>query len=112
MFRLERQFGIKIPRGELFPESVFDNDPAFVRDGCVTDEGLSLLGLRMPYADLGGLVSDRRLRTLTDLFTVDLVARYVGWKLTRADAVASPAASGVAARPGAPTPGRTADAWA
>ena len=36
VFRLERQFGIKIPRGELFPESVFGNDPdlcaGWVRD--------------------------------------------------------------------------------
>ena len=43
MFRLEREFAIHIPRGELFPESVFGNDPNSVRDGCVTDEGLGLL---------------------------------------------------------------------
>src|SRR5438270_12683666 len=107
VFRLERQFGIKIPRGELFPESVFGNDPDLVRDGCVTDEGLSLLGLRMPYADLGGLGGDRQLRAVTDLFTVDLLVRYVRWKLTSADGGTSPAAPGVAARSGAPTPRRT-----
>ena len=33
VFRLEREFGIRIPRGELFPETVFQGDPAFVRDG-------------------------------------------------------------------------------
>jgi acyl carrier protein len=38
VFRLEREFAIKIPRGELFPESVFQGDPDFVRDGRVTDE--------------------------------------------------------------------------
>src|SRR5580692_9826598 len=38
VFRLEREFGIKIPRGELFPESVFQGDPDFVRDGRVTDQ--------------------------------------------------------------------------
>jgi acyl carrier protein len=32
VFRLEREFGIKIPRGELFPESVFQGDPEFVRE--------------------------------------------------------------------------------
>ena len=30
VFRLEREFGIKIPRGELFPESIFQGDPEFV----------------------------------------------------------------------------------
>ena len=28
VFRLEREFGIKIPRGELFPEPVSRDDPA------------------------------------------------------------------------------------
>jgi acyl carrier protein len=27
-FRLEREFDIKIPRGELFPETIFQGDPA------------------------------------------------------------------------------------
>src|SRR5262245_65363708 len=36
VFRLEREFGIKIPRGELFPESIFQGDPEFVQDGRVT----------------------------------------------------------------------------
>jgi acyl carrier protein len=81
VFRLEREFGIKIPRGELFPESIFQGDPEFVRDGQVTDKGMGELAARMPYADLGGFGRDRRLSAVTDLFTVDLVARYVAWKL-------------------------------
>ena len=40
VFRLEREFGIKIPRGELFPESIFQGDPDFVQNGRVTDKGL------------------------------------------------------------------------
>jgi acyl carrier protein len=40
VFRLEREFGIKIPRGELFPESVFQGDPDFVQEGRVTDQGM------------------------------------------------------------------------
>ena len=81
VFRLEREFGIKIPRGELFPESIFQGDPEFVRDGRVTDKGMGELAARMPYANLGGFDNDRRLSAVTDLFTVDLVARYVAWKL-------------------------------
>src|SRR5579862_5416737 len=52
VFRLEREFGIKIPRGELFPESIFQGDPDFVQNGKVTDKGLAELRARMPFADL------------------------------------------------------------
>jgi acyl carrier protein len=83
VFRLEREFGIKIPRGELFPESIFQGDPEFVQDGRVTERGMTELRRRMPYADLTALEKDRRLGAVPDLFTVDLVARYVAWKLSR-----------------------------
>src|SRR5499427_8222733 len=52
VFRLEREFAIKIPRGELFPESIFQGDPEFVQNGRVTDKGISELRERMPFADL------------------------------------------------------------
>jgi acyl carrier protein len=81
VFRLEREFGIKIPRGELFPESVFHGDPAFVQDGRVTDEGMRELRARLPFADLGAFDRDRRLSAGPDLFTVGLLARYLAWKL-------------------------------
>ena len=50
VFRLEREFGIKIDRNELFPESIFQGDPDFVQDGKVTAKGLGELKTRMPYA--------------------------------------------------------------
>ena len=81
VFRLEREFGIKIPRGELFPESVFQGDPDFVREGRVTDQGMGELRARMPYADLGAFDQDRRVSAVSDLFTVGLITRYVAWKL-------------------------------
>ena len=81
VFRLEREFAIKIPRGELFPESVFQGNAEFVREGRVTDQGMGELRLRMPYADLDGFNHDRRLTAVPELFTVDLVTRYVAWKL-------------------------------
>src|SRR5881275_381027 len=81
VFRLEREFGIKIPRGELFPESIFQGDPEFVQDGKVTARGLDELRARMPFANLSAFEQDRRLSAVPDLFTVGLVARYVAWKL-------------------------------
>ena len=82
VFRLEREFGIKIPRGELFPESVFQGNPEFVSEGRVTDKGMRELRSRMPYADLGGFDHDRTLSAVSDLFTVQLITRYIQGKLT------------------------------
>src|ERR671926_1647245 len=52
VFRLEREFGIKIPRNELFPESIFQGDPEFVQHGKVTQKGLDELRQKMPFADI------------------------------------------------------------
>jgi acyl carrier protein len=87
VFRLEREFGIRIPRGELFPESVFQGDPDFVRDGRVTEQGMGELRSRMPYADLSAFDQDRRMTAVPDLFTVGLVVQYVAWKLDQAASV-------------------------
>ena len=88
MFRLEHEFGIQIPRGELFPDSTFRNGQDLVQDGKLTDEGLAELRSRLPYADLSSLQDDRRLSAIPDLFTVGLVAAYVAWKLDRRDSKA------------------------
>ena len=81
IFRLEREFGVKIPRGELFPESIFQGDPEFVQNGRVTDKGLQELRERMPFADLSAFEKNPEVSRLSDLFTVDLIARYVRAKL-------------------------------
>jgi acyl carrier protein len=81
VFRLEREFGIKIPRGELFPESIFAGDPEFVQNGKVTDQGLSELKTRMPFADLTGFEKNPEISALSDLFTVELITRYIQGKL-------------------------------
>ena len=81
VFRLEREFGIKIPRGELFPESIFQGDPEFVQDGKLTPKGMAELKTRMPYADLSRFEKDPNFEGLRDLFTVDLISRYIQSKL-------------------------------
>ncbi|HKI33161.1 MAG TPA: acyl carrier protein [Gemmataceae bacterium] len=81
VFRLEREFGIKIPRGELFPESIFQGDPEFVQNGKVTDKGLSELRARMPFADLGDFEKNPEVGQISDLFTVELITRYIEGKL-------------------------------
>src|SRR5438876_5460749 len=81
VFRLEREFAIKIPRGELFPESIFQGDPEFVQDGRVTDKGLAELRARMPFADLSNFEKNPELTAISDLFTVDMITRYIQGKL-------------------------------
>lgn len=81
IFRLEREFRIKIPRGELIMEPVLLGNAAYVQDGHLTDEGLAALRSQMPYADLTSFDRDRRLINMNDLFTVNLLASYIRWKL-------------------------------
>src|SRR5436309_4231075 len=51
VFRLEKAFDIKIPRGELFPEDILNN-AQYTVDGKVNPAGLVELKKRMPFADL------------------------------------------------------------
>ncbi len=81
VFRLEREFAIKIPRGELFPESIFQGDPEFVQNGRVTDKGISELRERMPFADLSHFEKNPEVSAISDLFTVDMITRYIQGKL-------------------------------
>jgi acyl carrier protein len=82
VFRLEREFGIKIPRNELFPESIFQGDPEFVKDGQVTAKGLDELRTKMPYADLTEFEKNPTLEGISDLFTVNLIVSYIESKLS------------------------------
>lgn len=81
VFRLEREFGIKIPRNELFPESIFQGDPDLVKDGKVTAKGIAELTEKMPYADLSEFEKNPTLEGIGDLFTVNLITSYIESKL-------------------------------
>ncbi|MSR32634.1 MAG: acyl carrier protein [Gemmataceae bacterium] len=81
VFRLEREFGIKIPRNELFPEAVFQGDPEFVQNGKVTVKGLEELKEKMPFADLSDFEKNPEVTDFSNLFTVDLITRYIEGKL-------------------------------
>src|SRR5438128_4666703 len=82
VFRLEREFGIKIPRNELFPESIFQGDPDFVQNGKVTDKGLDELRQRMPFADITRFEKNPELTAISDLFTVEMITKYIEGKLS------------------------------
>jgi acyl carrier protein len=80
VFRLEKTFNIKIPRGELFPEDILSN-AQFVQDGKVSAEGLEQLKKRMPFADLTKFEADPRVTNFGNLLTVQDLVNYVQSKL-------------------------------
>ena len=79
-FRLEKEFGIKIPRGEMMPENLAQ-DETFVKDGKITDAGIAELKGRMPHADFKDFEAGSDLDEMSKLFTVDAVVNYVERKL-------------------------------
>lgn len=80
VFRLEKAFSIKIPRGELFPEDILTNSE-YVRDGKVTPEGLTQLRQRMPFADLNAFEANPNVKDFANMLTVQDMARYVETKV-------------------------------
>lgn len=83
VFRLEKAFNIKIPRGEMFPEDVFSN-AQYVNNGRVTPDGMVELKKRMPHMDFTALEQDPDINKMQ--FTVDTVVNYVESKVNAAPA--------------------------
>ena len=87
MFRLEKAFGIKIPRGEMIPENV-QNDPEIVKDGMVTPKGIAMLKEKMPHSNFDEFAKDPKLDNMSKLFTVNAIVNYVQQKLEQPSAAA------------------------
>jgi acyl carrier protein len=81
VFRLEKAFGIKIPRNEMFPEDVISN-PSFVQNGKLTPAGLTELKSRLPHLDMTELERDPDINNIQ--FTVDTIVNYIQNKLAAA----------------------------
>lgn len=84
VFRLEKSFDIKIPRGELFPEDIL-TDAKYVQDGKVTEVGLSELRKRMPFANLDQFVKNPVVQDFGNLLTVADMCRFVEGKVELTD---------------------------
>jgi len=84
VFRLEKAFGIKIPREELFPAENLMNNSEFIHNGKLTEKGLNELREKMPHTDLSGFEEDPDINKMGDLFTVGAIVNYVENKLNAA----------------------------
>ena len=80
VFRLEKEFSIKIPKGELFPADILDN-PDYVDGDRISSSGLAQLREALPHADLSKLEEEPLVSKIADLFTVDTIVNYVESKL-------------------------------
>jgi len=84
-FRLEKTFStdgrpFKIEEGELIPENLMEN-PAWVSDGRLTDEGMAMLRDRMPHVDFSEFDGDRDVTKVGELLTVGSIVDFVERKL-------------------------------
>ena len=80
VFKLEKSFGIEIPRKELTPEDVLTN-AEYVQDGKVTPAGLAELKRRMPFVDFAKFEADPQIRNFSNLLTVGALCKYVESKV-------------------------------
>ena len=80
VFRLEKAFGIEIPRSELFPEDILTSAD-YVQDGIVTETGLAELKKRMPFVDLSKFEQKPEVQEFGNLLTVSDMCRYVESKV-------------------------------
>ena len=87
VFRLEKAFTtdpahpFKIPRNELFPEDVFNNQQ-YVQNGRVTPAGMVELKRRMPHMDFSELEKDPDINKMQ--FTVNTIVNYLDTKFNAA----------------------------
>ena len=84
VFRLEKAFGIKIPREELFPIESMMSNPDFVNNGKMTEAGLAEMKDKMPHTNLAAFESNPDINKLGNLFTVNSIVNYVEIKLNAA----------------------------
>ncbi len=82
VFRLEKEFDIKIPRGDLFPENLAAADSGFVEDEKVTASGIEQLREKMPHANIDSFAADPKVSEIPNLFTVDMICKYVATRLS------------------------------
>lgn len=87
VFRLEKDFGIEIARGELFPQELL-RDPSLVANGKLTDAGIAAMRERFAFTDVSALKSGETVEdVMNDLLTVRLIVDYVESKLRVASSV-------------------------
>lgn len=77
VFRLEKAFDIKIPRGELFPDPESISGDEYVQDGVITEAGIAKMRETLPHADIDKFATDPKVDNVQDLVTVQMICNYL-----------------------------------
>lgn len=83
VFRLEKEFAIKIPKGELFPDDILNN-PEYVEGDRMSSAGIAKLKEAMPHADFTQFEKSPQISSMPELFKVATIVNYVENKLAAA----------------------------
>lgn len=86
MFRLEKEFAIKMPKGEIERRAKGDlSDAEFAVEGKLTDKALARLKQMMPEVEAGAIKAGLHMRDIPSLFTVATFVRMVDQQLFGTD---------------------------
>ncbi len=80
LFRLEKEFGIKIPQEQLFNRDIVSN-AEYLNDRKLNPAGLAALKQAMPYANLTEFEKNPDIDKLADVFTVAAIVNFVEGKV-------------------------------
>lgn len=83
VFRIEREFDLKVTDRELYRGSLNLFEGGFVMDGKVTEEGLALIRERFPQVDLARFGPEVRQHELPRLITVGTIVNFLEELLAR-----------------------------
>ena len=80
VFQLEKAFGIKVERGELFPEDILKNE-SYIQNNHINEDGLAALRERLPFLDLSKFEKNPVVQEFASNMTVADMCRFIQFKL-------------------------------
>ena len=83
VFRLEKEFDLKVERGELFPEDILSNTSSYVENNMVNEAGLAALRERLPFVDLTAFEKNPVVQEFPSRLTVADMCRFIQSKLAK-----------------------------
>jgi acyl carrier protein len=81
VFRLETEYGVKIPRDGIRLAAQEGLADGFEKAGVLTDEALERMRILMPEVPAAKLAKGLRTHQIPELFTMESFVRLVAWRL-------------------------------